>query len=91
MRDTLEIAGDIRPASLTRRAVDLPYMAGNMIGIADAMRDSPEMPGNTYAASFTRRAVDLPYMAGSITGIADATRDSPRKWQLNCYTRSVTP
>ena len=43
MRDTLEIAGDIRPASLTRRAVDLPYMAGNMIGIAHAMRDSPEM------------------------------------------------
>jgi hypothetical protein len=65
-------------------------MAGNLIGIADAMRDSPEMTGDTYTASPTRRAVDLPYMAGSITGIADATRDSPRKWQLNCYTRSVT-
>jgi hypothetical protein len=55
----------------------LPYMAGSMIGIADAVRDSPEMPGNTYAASFTRRAVDLPYMAGSMIGIAHAMRDSP--------------
>ena len=60
MRDTLEIAGDIRPASLTRRAVDLPYMAGNMIGIADAMRDSPEITGDIYTASCTRRDVDLP-------------------------------
>ena len=60
MRDTLETAGDIRPASLTRRAVDLPYMAGNMIGIADAMRDSPEITGDIYTASCTRRDVDLP-------------------------------
>jgi hypothetical protein len=63
MRDTLEIAGDIRPASLTRRAVDLPYMAGNMIGIADAMRDSPEITGDIYTASCTRRAV-LPALHG---------------------------
>ena len=60
MRDTLEIAGDIRPASLTRRAVDLPYMAGNMIGIAHARRDSPEITGDIYTASCTRRDVDLP-------------------------------
>ena len=63
MRDTLEIAGDIRPAALTRRAVDLPYMAGNMIGIADAMRDSPEITGDIYTASCTRRAV-LPALHG---------------------------
>jgi hypothetical protein len=41
MRDAPLITGDTYVASLTRRASDLPYMAGSMIGIADAMRDTP--------------------------------------------------
>ena len=55
----------------------MPYMAGSMVGIADAMRDAPLITGDTYVASLTRRASDLPYMAGSMIGIADAMRDTP--------------
>ena len=53
MRDAPLITGDTYVASLTRRASDLPYMAGSMIGIADAMRDSPDMAGEVFAASLT--------------------------------------
>ena len=38
-------------ASLTRRTVYLPHMAGDMTGIAGAMLDSPEMAGDIYSAS----------------------------------------
>jgi hypothetical protein len=74
MCDSPDMAGDLFAASLTRRAVDLPYKAGSIMGIADAMREKPAMAGDTHAASLTRRAVDLPHKAGSIMGIADAMR-----------------
>ena len=38
MRNSPDMAGDLFAASLTRRAVDLPYKAGSIMGIADAMR-----------------------------------------------------
>ena len=34
--------------TLTRHAVDLPHMAGSMIGIAEAMRDAPEIAQVIY-------------------------------------------
>jgi hypothetical protein len=61
MHNSPKKSGDVHAASFTRRVVDLPYMAGNMIGIAHAMHDSPETVGDTYAASLTRRADCLPY------------------------------
>ena len=63
MHNSPKKSGDVHAASFTRRVVDLPYMAGNMIGIADAMRDSPEITGDIYTASCTRRAV-LPALHG---------------------------
>ena len=87
MRDSPDMAGDTHAASLVRRNVNLPCMAGNMIGIADAVCDTPVVTGDAFAASLTQRTVDLPYMAGSIKSIADAMRDSP-DWKVNI--RSVT-
>ena len=75
MRDSPDMAGDTRAASLVRHTVDLPYKVGSIMGTADVMCDSPDMAGNLFAASLTRRAVDLPYKAGSIMGIADAMRE----------------
>ena len=60
-------------ASLTRCAIDLPsmaglpYIAGNMTGIADTMHNSSEMSQviftqrHSHNTLLTRRAVDLPY------------------------------
>ena len=39
MCDIPEVTGDTHAASITRRAVDLPYKAGSIIGIADPMPD----------------------------------------------------
>ena len=51
MRDSPDTAGDTHAASLVRRNVNLPCMAGNMIGIADAVCDTPVVTGDAFAAS----------------------------------------
>jgi hypothetical protein len=49
MRDSPDMAGDTRAASLVRHTVDLPYKVGSIMGIADAMCDSPDMTGDIYS------------------------------------------
>ena len=58
MCDIPEVTGDTHAASITRRAVDLPYEASSIMGIADPMPDSPDMAGDTHAAPLKRRNVD---------------------------------
>ena len=43
--------------TLTRHAVDLPHMAGSMIGIAEAMRDAPEIAQVIYTQRHSHDAL----------------------------------
>ena len=53
MHESPDMAGDAFAASLTRRTVDLPYMAGSIKSIADVMRDSPDWKVNIRSVTHT--------------------------------------
>ena len=53
MHEPPDMAGDAFAASLTRRTVDLPYMAGSIKSIADVMRDSPDWKVNIRSVTHT--------------------------------------